>query len=799
MHNLMRFWVFNRLLPFLTFMPIVFCLVGYGLSLVIPMTIPIWNILFIVSMIACLIIVIRFNVQFVDIEPHTAKPSLHSVFLITLPLLILIPAMVAILVNNTVHNITHGDFHTSILNQIIRGTFPPVNPQVPDYPLGYYWLYHALLAVPTHLLSIASPLVSAVVSLIMFIGTLLWGWIIVEELGFSRKSYLVMSSMIMIILFSDNLFGVFHAWDLVHSDGFLFTSRRSMVLAGDGRLYGLWAKYINFNSVSISTYYFIAGLFATIRLGRGEITLGNLFLLSFSLIGSTIFLFTDGLFLGLTLLPALGVIYIISYFQRIKRRSLSQKVSTIMSDIEVIVTKYTITQWLVSMLILAILFGLTVIHGIRALSSFPGSTTFTISSPRNLMSILSVNYPLIPYLIIGLWLAFRRDYISILLNVAIVIGFLISYVLILTDNNQYKFVLLNSIFVGLLVCRSLYWMMFETRSKAVRLAGYGSLLMITTLIWVNISLISAEFVRIALNNNQSFEYDGRYIMGINSNYRDTFEWIRTNTPDDTLVIQPLDMEALYTAMYTERLPYVGVYQFEISKYIPEYDKRVAAIDLFFNPASTLNQRLEAVQKFRSLESDRSLILAVPEDLDIPQEQISKLGFSLAYEGETATLYWLRQDGEFAPMTYIINNPQPTTVFTFGEDKTISIEGIYVEPDEIIQPCEPFWVSTWWQITQLQSINYLMKMVLVNEGTGQPISTSDASPGATPMTQWQLNESYFDIRYVGVPCDIDPGTYLLLIGMYEIDYDSLEFVEDLPVYYQGAPVGNLGFIKSLRVE
>jgi hypothetical protein len=76
---------------------------------------------------------------------------------------------------------------------------------------------------------------------------------------------------------------------------------------------------------------------------------------------------------------------------------------------------------------------------------------------------------------------------------------------------------------------------------------------------------------------------------------------------------------------------------------------------------------------------------------------------------------------------------------------------------------------------------------------------DVVPSAIPMTRWELNTAYSDTQYLDVPCDTPAGEYQLLMGMYEIDYDTSEFVADLPVFYQGGAVGNLGFIKTVTVD
>ena len=795
----MRFLIFNRILPLLTFFPVVFALVGYLVSLVLPISIELWEMIFFLSIVFCLGILTLSKTVFSRSQSESNLPSWRVILLLILPMLVLLPSLYATLVDTSVQTTVHADFHTSLINQIMQGTFPPVNPQIPDLPIGYYWLYHSLLAVPNHFFALAAPMVSSCLNLISLVCSLLWVGLVVEELGFESKRPFLLGSMVIVILFSGNLFGVFHAWESIIPDIFAFNKQRAMVLAGDERLYGLWVKYLHFNSVPLSLLYFVSGLLAVVRLAKGKLQISTLYLLTFSVVGGIIFQLGTGFFFIMTTFPALGLIYLLHRVQNLARFSIPLFIQAIIADVQATFATYRASQIILAMAGLVFLLGTTLIVGLRVLSLFPGATRFSLTSQFNFDSVFGMNYPLLPFFLITGGLAIRKnDRLSQFFVIATLIGIVVSYTFILSDNNQYKFVLLTSILMGGTTCRAFYWLIIEAQSKRIRQVGRGLFIIVMTLIWVNITLISMSFFLKSLNGKQSYSYDGRYIMRNDSEYKDTFIWIRDHTPTDTLVIQPLEMEAFYTAMFTERLPYLGVYQFEFSKGIAEYDDRLAALDAFYNPASTINQRIEAVRKFRAIESDRSLILAVPNAIDIPSEQILNLGFSPAYEADNTSLYWLRQNGEFIPMAYLDENPQLDTIFTFG-DESISLQAIKLEPEQTIQPCQSFWVSTWWQTSQAQDKDYLMKLVLVDAETGEAITTADAIPSATFMIDWIPDTLYTDTRTIDVPCDAEIGEALLLMGMYEVDFETLEFVADLPVFYEGASVGNLGFLRSLVIE
>lgn len=797
----MRHLLYNRILPVLTFVPVVFGLIGYMLSQVTDMSIQMWEIVMLVSILLCIGIVLTAKIPYVPVQSDGDKREMSWWFmlaLIALPMLVMLPGLWSLLVDTGVQAITHTDFHSSLINQIIHGTFPPVNPQIPDLPIGYYWLYHALMAVPSHFLNVAAPLISVALIYFSLVIALLYLWLIVEELGFDRRQYLVMSAMVMIILFNGNLFGVFHAWDFVVRDGWEFVSRRSMVLEGEPRLYGLWSKFINYNSMPLTIMYFVMGVYGVMQMLRGHITIGNMTLISFSIIGGTVFLFVPGVFLVASLLPALLIVYIL---HRLQNSSASQLVGDILADIKGILTQYKPLTWLLTIIILGALYFSTLILGLHVLSLFPTAGGLSFTSQFNLNSIVGVNYPLFPFLLVGVWLAiWKNDRFSQLMVLGTIAGFLMSYIFQLSDNNQYKFVMQTSLYVGLVVCRVLYYWMYETDNEWLQRLGYGSMFVIIALIWVNITLIQLGFVRIALDDSQPYQYDGRYVNGKNSDYQEMFHWIRENTPPDTLVIQPLEMEAFYTSLYSERLPYLGVFQFEFSIGIPEYDERQRALDLFYNPLATLSQRIEAVRKFREYDGERStMILAIPAELDIPEDHLQNLGFTFAHEVENAKLYWFRRDGQYPPLVYVDDNQPLNTIFTFGDDQMIQLQGIQTSFEDTLTACESAWVTTWWTATETPTTDYLMKLVVVSAETGNPIHSVDVVPSAIPMTMWELETPYIDVQYIDIPCDASTGEYQLLIGMYEIDYDTSEFVADLPVFYQGGAVGNLGFIRTIAIE
>jgi hypothetical protein len=61
--------------------------------------------------------------------------------------------------------------------------------------------------------------------------------------------------------------------------------------------------------------------------------------------------------------------------------------------------------------------------------------------------------------------------------------------------------------------------------------------------------------------------------------------------------------------------------------------------------------------------------------------------------------------------------------------------------------------------------------------------------------WQPGWQYTDRRALGVPCDVPPGEYNLLLGVYDVQQ-----VANLPVtLFDGTPVGDLLYLTTLVVQ
>ena len=155
------------------------------------------------------------------------------------------------------------------------------------------------------------------------------------------------------------------------------------------------------------------------------------------------------------------------------------------------------------------------------------------------------------------------------------------------------------------------------------------------------------------------------------------------------------------------------------------------------------------------------------------------------------------EGYYRALEIVEYRRRPDTLETlvrFGDD--IRLDGWTLNDSVEIQPCQTISVDTWWQTDSISDKLYSSTLVIADEN-GQGLVNADDMPGGYyPTPLWQPDQHYFDERYLTVPCDIPPGQYNLLLGLYDI-----ETVINLPVNTpNGEPIGaNLLYLTTLTVK
>lgn len=137
-------------------------------------------------------------------------------------------------------------------------------------------------------------------------------------------------------------------------------------------------------------------------------------------------------------------------------------------------------------------------------------------------------------------------------------------------------------------------------------------------------------------------------------------------------------------------------------------------------------------------------------------------------------------------------PAPDPAFRFGEHVEMGDWGLIGTVN--LRACERVGIESWWRVTRSPATNYNMQIVMVNPNGGA-ITESNLPLGRVPTRLWELNRYALDVRPLQVPCDTPPGTYPLIMGVY--DPDTLA---PLPAFTPaGDPVGNQIYLTTVTVE
>lgn len=145
--------------------------------------------------------------------------------------------------------------------------------------------------------------------------------------------------------------------------------------------------------------------------------------------------------------------------------------------------------------------------------------------------------------------------------------------------------------------------------------------------------------------------------------------------------------------------------------------------------------------------------------------------------------------------YQLASPEQATAeepYHFGD--SMRLEAWALQAPVISQSCQSVTVETTWTATQAIERDNSMTLVLVSGADGSGLVRVDEPPTGMRTSLWRPHWKYVDRRTLEI-CDVEPGAYDLLIGVYDVDS-----VTNLPVTaYDGTPVGDWLYLTTLNVE
>lgn len=197
----------------------------------------------------------------------------------------------------------------------------------------------------------------------------------------------------------------------------------------------------------------------------------------------------------------------------------------------------------------------------------------------------------------------------------------------------------------------------------------------------------------------------------------------------------------------------------------------------------------------------------------------------AFVGDAPAVWWMEMDSlptaaafrtqletQYSPFAVwrwlaLASSPNPALMLTRYLRFPENLNDIYIYGDQaallnwrlladvVVQPCQAVTFESWWRVTQ-PAVETLSMTLVLADSNGQGVARTDRMPGYIETQLWQMERPYPDQRVLMIPCDITPGEYPLLVGVYRLSDSS---PQNLPVALpDGTPVGELAYLTTLIV-
>lgn len=110
-------------------------------------------------------------------------------------------------------------------------------------------------------------------------------------------------------------------------------------------------------------------------------------------------------------------------------------------------------------------------------------------------------------------------------------------------------------------------------------------------------------------------------------------------------------------------------------------------------------------------------------------------------------------------------------------------------------CQWVEVESWWEALDTETVAYSLTLILAEEDGDGQVAIGEKTPADLPTNEWRAGVYYRDRTGVFIPCNIEPGRYVLLLGMKEI-------VAGAPLAFKhadGSPIGTHYYLTTLHAR
>ena len=558
-----------------------------------------------------------------------------------LPLLILLPAVLAEFAHPSMQITHHGDVHLGFIHQLQYGVTPIENVFAAGYPPAYHWLYHAWLLPIAGITGFNPATVSSLVNVAAMLSSFIWLGKSLLLLGLGDSRGIRLGFLILLVYLSVNITSPLSL--LAHIIGGSYTpfSYKIMLLPGASvHLHSTLAKVMNFQSVTLGIMLFCAALHSCLKLVKHGPELRALVLISACGIGAMAVREIAALYIVFALLGGVALQLAHDWIRggggavgaRDLWRNLTRKV-----------TSRVLALWLLISLLLSLPL---VQYNFDIVGGYSVGRPFGLSA-ANIKMIIAALLLYLPLLAVaGVW-ALKdplRERTFLLYTAGIALG--MTVILTLPDHNQYKGVYFLAIPVALLGIDAL--------AKASALGGgwrrLSDALMhfLFILAIAQVAYITGNF----LNKIDRYGGEGQRFVGPHIETSDdvfgrqnAYLWIRDHTARDALVILPL-VYSQRSNLYHERLLYVRLLQTHFTASVFDYYGRVAFLAALYDPASDAAEYRRLLDRLRAELPGRP-VYAVVTDEEAKSDVMAARGAELVYRDGAGggNVYWLNpEDG-----------------------------------------------------------------------------------------------------------------------------------------------------------
>lgn len=629
--------IFN---PFLLIALVLFVSIGYILTLLMPVTINEWlTIFWLMSIVTLVGLSYRARLQWKR-AISTALPFSRTALLPLIPLLVLVPAIMAEFAHPTMQVRNHGDIHVAYIHQLLYEATPIENVFAAGYPAGYYWLYHAVIATAVHITGFSPPSIASLINVIAIVSGFVWIGKTLRLLELGRPRTLGFGFMILLVYFSVNITSTISLAGHIFSGTYASYAYDIMLLPGaNPHLHSVLAKVMNFQSLTLGIMIFTAALYACVKTVKQGARISTLLLISASGIAAAAVREIAALYIVVMLLGGFAVLIAFEWLCATNRKNYPQSLVT---EYFRQISPLNLFLWFA----LSLALSLPLLHyNLENLSVFSSGRPYGLSIP-NVKMLIAALLLFIPFFVIQCyWALQQRERRQLYLQFCCLVGLLLTTLLTLPDANQYKGVYFLA---GLMALSSLSALkrMREGGNRFWRRFANMISALLFLLVLTQIAYVTGGFWNKVINYGDA----GYRFVGAHVEYTDdvrgrlpAYLWIRDHTAYDALVVLPLT-PGKYSNLFHERMLYVRLLQLHFAASDLPYHERAAALDAIYNEDTSLEDYDHLLDRMR-YELPGRQFYAVVKDEEVSPDVMAARGAALVFEHESdgANVYLLNPE------------------------------------------------------------------------------------------------------------------------------------------------------------